>query len=105
MSNDPSMSSGAGPAGIDFWKAWTEGPAGMFRPTGPASFGEFRDRLGEAVFLTVYGSPFLQAAVELAPRNESPRRRPDQYPAHEDDRQSVVEGKAESARVIRGGGR
>src|SRR3546814_9185191 len=55
----------------------------MLSPTGPARFGEFLYRFGESVVRTVYGPPLLQAAVELAPSNESPRRRPDKDPAHE----------------------
>ena len=43
--------------------------------TGWKTFGELRDSMTEAIFLSTYGSPFLQSLVGLRPGQPAPERR------------------------------
>jgi hypothetical protein len=64
-------------------------------------YGQMRDNLTELAFLSLYGSPWLQALVGLRDSDAPPRRRPGEDPDH---RAFVQERLAELRRRIAEGG-
>ena len=67
------------------------------------AYGDLRDHTQEALFHTIYGSPFVQALLDLNATDESPRRRPGLEP---EERAYVEQKIAElKARIPEGGWR
>ena len=67
------------------------------------AYGDLRDHTQEALFHTIYGSPFVQALLDLNATDESPRRRPGLEP---EERAYVEQKIAElKARIPEGGRR